>query len=151
MSSWWSGLSSEEWRIAVGLWFIIDASCVVNLCSWVFIAMRWMVTNRSSLEVVHGLLYQLMCKRTFNTLFWIKVIWSTICIFWYFLSVINLNNQCSNDTLLGTKIRTSDLQDRVRARYQLSLSFNHSVHLFNGHSIRWNVRTIHSISGHSII
>jgi hypothetical protein len=84
-----------------------------------------MVTNWSSLEVVYGLLYKLMYKQAFNMLIWIKVIWSTepiwnICIVWYFSSVINSNNQHSNEILVGIKIRTSDLQYRKRVRCQLN-------------------------------
>jgi hypothetical protein len=119
--------SSEEWHIPIGPWFIVDACCVVLwiLCLWVFIATPWTVTNWSSLEVVYGLLYQLMCKQTLNTLIRIEVIWSTkltwnMCIIWYFSSVINSNKQRSNETLDGAVIQISDLQDRRRACYQLS-------------------------------
>jgi hypothetical protein len=31
---------------------------------WVFITTYWMVTNWSSLEVVYGFLYKLVCKQT---------------------------------------------------------------------------------------
>jgi hypothetical protein len=44
------------------------ACCVEELVPWVFIAMHWTVTNWSSLEVVYGLLHELMCKQTLNTL-----------------------------------------------------------------------------------
>jgi hypothetical protein len=43
-----------------------------------------------------------------------------MCIIRYFASVINLNKQRSNETLVGAVIQTSDLQDRRRACHQLS-------------------------------
>jgi hypothetical protein len=66
-----------------------------------------------------------MCKQTLNTLIIIEVIWSTeptwnMCIIGYFLSVINLNKQRSNETLVSAAIWSSDLPDRRRACYQLS-------------------------------
>jgi hypothetical protein len=111
--------SSEEWHISIGPWFIVDAACVVNLVSVGIYCTRWTVTNGSSLEVVYGLLYKLMCKQTLNTLIWIEVFWSTepiwnICIIWYFL-----NKQHPNETLVGAVIWTFNLRDRWRACYQL--------------------------------
>jgi hypothetical protein len=55
----------------------------------------------------------------------IKVIWSTqpiwsICIFWYFSSVINSINRCSNETIVGVKFWTFDFWDHRGADYQLS-------------------------------
>ncbi len=64
--------SSEEWQIAVGQWFIIDACCE-SIVSWVFIDMCWTVTNWSSLEVAYGI-DKSMCKQTFNTLAQMEVI-----------------------------------------------------------------------------
>jgi hypothetical protein len=42
-----------------------------------------------------------------------------ICKILYYSSVISLNNQRSNETLVGTMIQTSVLQDRGQALYQL--------------------------------
>jgi hypothetical protein len=60
-----------------------------------------------------------------NTLNHLKVSWRTeliwnICGIWYFLSVLNSNKLCSNETLVCIVIRTSDPWDCRRASYQLS-------------------------------
>jgi hypothetical protein len=66
-----------------------------------------------------------MCKQTLtrwleSRWFWsIEPIWN-IFIIWCFSSVGNSNKWCSNETLVGTKIQTSNLQDCMPARYQLS-------------------------------
>jgi hypothetical protein len=119
------------WRVAYRYWPMIHCrwmfcheSCV---CGYLPPHVEWMVNNWSSLEVVYGLLYQLLCKQTFNMLIQIKVIWSTepiwnICIIWYFSLVINSNNRRSNETLVSIEIPTSDLWDRRCVHCQLSYS-----------------------------
>jgi hypothetical protein len=135
--------SSEEWHITVGLWFIKDVYCD-SICSWVFIATRWTVTNWSSLEVVYGLFYESMWKQTFNMLTWNKVIWSTepiwnICIIWYFSIVINSNNQPANETLVGAKIQTSGHQDYRLACYELSYELTYRLYWVVKHCCLWHM------------
>ncbi len=117
--------SSEELHIAIGPWSIIDACCVMNLCPWVFIAIHWTVTNWSSLQPCLPSVRWFKVRADLNMLNHLEMIWSTkpiwnIFIIWYFLSVINSNNWCSNEILVGVEIWTSDLQERRWARYQLS-------------------------------
>jgi hypothetical protein len=105
--------SSVEWHIAVGPWSIVDACCVMNLVS--VVQLRGCLLS----------FIQISVQETLNTLIWIQMIWSTeptwnMCIIWFFSSVINLNKQRSNETLVGAVIRDYDLQDRRRACYQLS-------------------------------
>jgi hypothetical protein len=78
VSKWWSGGLSFVWHLAVGPWFIVDVCCesICSICLWVFIATHWRVTYWSSLEFFCGLLYQSMCKQTFNMLTQIEVVWS---------------------------------------------------------------------------
>ncbi len=59
-----------------------------------------------------------MCKQSFEhvNLNWSGLKYQTQ----YFSSVINLNKQRSNETLVGAVIQTSDLWDGERVCYQLS-------------------------------
>jgi hypothetical protein len=91
------------WRVAYhyGLWSIIDACCVFNLCPWVFIATQWMVTHWSSLEACLRSISWFKVQADLNTLIWsTEPVWNIFMI-WYFWTFINLNNWCSNDTLVG--------------------------------------------------
>jgi hypothetical protein len=126
--------SSEEWRIAVGPWSMVDGCCVVNLCSWVVIATHWTVTNWSSLEDVCGLLDDSKFEQT-STL-WTISKWFEVpnpyCIIWYFTSVINSNNRAlAGKSQMGAEILTSDLRDHRRAGYQLSYASSLCEGLFN--------------------
>ncbi len=95
-------------RVVYHCLLMIHRRCVLWLCcTWVFFAIRWMVTNWSSLEVVYGHLHEAMYKQAFNMLTQINIIWSikhiwNICLIKYFLSVVNSNKQRSNETLVGT-------------------------------------------------
>jgi hypothetical protein len=120
-------------------WPMIHRICVLlilGLC--LFIATRWTVPNWSSSELVYGLLYKLMCKQTLSTLIRIEVIWSTepkwnICIIQYFSCVMNSNKQHSNETLVGTVIRTSDLRNRRWGCYSNGhFSDNFEIRFSNG-------------------
>jgi hypothetical protein len=88
------------WRVAYCCWPMTHRRCV--LC-------------RESLfdEVVNGLLFELMCKKTLNTLIRIEVFCSIeptwdMCKVLYFSSFISSNRQCSNETLVCAVIWTSD-------------------------------------------
>jgi hypothetical protein len=86
---------------------------------------EWAVTNWSSLETCLRSVIWFKVRADLNLLNQLKVIWRTepmwnICIIWYFTSVINSNKQRSNEKLVGTVIRTSDLRDHRRACFQLS-------------------------------
>jgi hypothetical protein len=95
---------------------------------WLCITMlHWTVTNWSGLEACLRSVRWFKVRADLNTLNHLEVIWSTnfiwnICIIQYFLFIINLNKQRSNETLVGVVIWTSDLQDHRWARYQLSFT-----------------------------
>jgi hypothetical protein len=108
-------LAHDSSFMSIGLWIV---------CLWVFIAARCTLTNWSSLEDCLGSVRWFKVRVDLNTLNHLKVIWRTEPIWntgivWYFSSIINLNNRGSNETLVGLEIRTSNLQDLRRGRYQL--------------------------------
>ncbi len=102
----------------------------MSVVSWIFLSVGIYCHALDGNQLVQlrgskGLLCKLMCKHTLNTLIWIQVIWSTeptwnMWIIRYFSSVINLNKQRSNETLVDAVFWTSDLGDSRWACYQLS-------------------------------
>jgi hypothetical protein len=144
--------TSEKWHIDAGSWSILDAClCRESFCPWVFIARDYSVTNWSSLEVVYGLLYKLMCKQALNTIIQIEVIWSTkpswnMCIIWYFSSVINSNKQRSSEKLVGAVIQTSDLRDPRWVCFQLSHATSLIILSNTSHPCPtfWRQNTVHN-------